>query len=106
MSGPRAVVIPFGVPEEGRGLGLGLAALLHGFAQIEGQTLALAQLHSKKKQDSEGAGDATDASARTRGHPQGTPVEAFVPPNAWRDLAGAGNAPSDVHVVVTGAALR
>ena len=103
MSGPRAVVIPFGVPEEGRGLGLGLAALLHGFAQIEGQTLALAQLHSKKKQDSEGARDATGQRARTREHPQGTPVEAFVPPNAWRDLAGAGNAPSDVHVVVTGA---
>ena len=94
MSGPRAVVIPFGVPEEGRGLGLGLAALLHGFAQIEGQTLALAQLHAKKKEsgaDGDGSG----------GGP--VPVEAFVPPHAWRDLAGAGNAPSDVHVVVTGA---
>ncbi len=30
MPASRAVVIPFGVPKEGRGLGLGLAALVHG----------------------------------------------------------------------------
>ena len=39
-----AVVVPFGVPNERRGLGLGLAALVHGFARIRGQHVALAQL--------------------------------------------------------------
>jgi Flp pilus assembly protein TadD len=86
-TGPLAVVIPFGVPVEGRGLGLGLAALVHSFAHIHGQSVALAQLLARKPE--EGA--------------PGGPVEAFVPPNAWRDLAGNGNAPPDVAVVITGA---
>src|SRR3984957_8334976 len=84
---PRAVVIPFGVPEDGRGLGLGLAALVHSFTHIEGQNVALAQLLTKKP-------DQEQPSA---------PVEAFVPPQAWKDLAGAGNTPPGVAVVVTGA---
>lgn len=89
MSANRAVVIPFGVPDDGRGLGLGLAALVHGFSQIEGHGVGLAQLHARKKdKDEENAP---------------SPVEAFVPPHAWRDLAGAGNAPAEVTVVVTGA---
>ena len=45
---PRAVIIPFGVPPEGKGLGLGLAALVHGSSQIDGGSIALAQLLSKK----------------------------------------------------------
>ncbi len=89
MLAARAVVIPFGVPAEGRGLGLGLAALLHSFAQIDGQSVALAQLLGKSK----------DAEP---GEPP-SPVEAFVPPQAWRDLAGTGNAPPDVGIVLTGA---
>jgi tetratricopeptide (TPR) repeat protein len=89
---PHAVVIPFGVPSEGRGLGLGLAALLHGFVQIDGRSVALAQLH--KREPSAEGDDAKPA--------QAVPVEAFVPPSAWRDLAGAGNAPAEVRVVVTG----
>ena len=44
MASPRAVVIPFEVPDDGRGLGLGLAALVHSFAQIDGESVALAQL--------------------------------------------------------------
>ena len=93
MSGPRAVVIPFGVPEGGRGLGLGLAALVHGFTHIDGQSVALAHLLAKPCSG--------PASASLRPVDPG-PVEAFVPPHAWRDLAGAGNAPSDVMVVLTG----
>jgi Flp pilus assembly protein TadD len=89
MAGPRAVVIPFGVPMEGKGLGLGLAALVHNFAQIEGQNVALAHLLAKRTDES------------SDGVPG--PVEAFVPPEAWRDLAGAANAPPDVAVVLTGA---
>ena len=85
---PRAVVIPFGVPEAGRGLGLGLAALVHGCAQIDGQSVALAQLFGRKEDDVETAAP--------------TPVEAFVPPGAWRDLAGQGNAPPGVTMVLTG----
>ncbi len=84
---PLAVVIPFGVPADGRGLGLGLAALVHSFAHIDGQSVALAQLLARKPE--EGA--------------PGGPVEAFVPPHAWKDLAGHGNTPPDVAVVITGA---
>ncbi len=89
VASPRAVVIPFGVPVVGRGLGLGLAALVHGFAQIDGHSVALAQLFGRR--DDEPAGGLA------------SPVEAFVPPGAWRDLAGTGNAPPGVTVVVTGA---
>ena len=85
---PRAVIIPLGVPEDGRGLGLGLAALVHSFARLGGESVGLAQLHGKKK-------DAPDSAA-----PE--PVEAFVPPQTWREMAGSGHAPPDVSVVVTG----
>jgi tetratricopeptide (TPR) repeat protein len=83
-----AVVVPFGVPNDRRGLGLGLAALVHGFARIRGEHVALAQLFGKRA-------DEPDAPAG--------PVEAFIPPQAWRDLAGQGNAPGDVKIVLTGA---
>ncbi|MFO0674942.1 MAG: tetratricopeptide repeat protein [Polyangiaceae bacterium] len=89
MGSPRAVVIPFGVPEEGRGLGVGLAALLHGSVQVEGQALALAQLHARPKE-----GD---------GPVDPTPVEAYFTPESWRELAGHGNAPTDLAFVLTGA---
>lgn len=90
------MVIPFGVPEDGRGLGLGLAALVHSFAQIDGESVALAQLLARKPDEVDGA---TRADAR----PQANPVEAFVPPQAWKDLAGAAPTPSGVSFVVTGA---
>src|ERR1700722_12544739 len=83
-----AVVVPFGVPNDRRGLGLGLAALVHGFARVGGEQVALAQLFGKRTNE-------PDA-------PPG-PVEAFIPPQAWRDLAGQGNAPGDVKIVLTGA---
>ena len=69
MAVPRAVVIPFGVPDEGRGLGLGLAALLHTCVQVDGAGLAVAQLHARKKDEPKTAAP--------------VPVEAFVPPAAW-----------------------
>ncbi len=87
MENSRAVVVPFGVPSEGRGLGLGLAALVHSFAQVDGSGVAIAQLQ-----------------ARERG--QGTvysPVEAFLSPSAWRDIAGRGDGPAGVGMVLTGA---
>jgi tetratricopeptide (TPR) repeat protein len=87
MSNPPAVVIPFGVPNEGRGLGLGLAALVHAFAHVEGAGIAIAQLHGRRNDEPV---DATPS-----------PVEAFVPPAAWRDIAG--EARSAVGVVLTGA---
>jgi len=89
MVAPRALIIPFGVPTEARGLGLGLAALVHSFTHIEGQSVALAQLMARPREDQDAAPDG--------------PVEAFVPPNAWRDLISGGQAPPDVAVVVTGA---
>jgi tetratricopeptide (TPR) repeat protein len=92
MANPKnetaAVVVPFGVPHDSRGLGLGLAALVQGFTRIRGEHVALAQLFGKRT-------DEPDA-------PPG-PVEAFIPPQAWRDLAGQGSAPNDVRLVLTGA---
>jgi tetratricopeptide (TPR) repeat protein len=88
MAQPRTVVIPFGVPAEARGLGIGLAALLHAFTNVDGEGVAIAQLHAKKK----------DEPPETRP----SPVEAFVPPAAWNDLAKRGDAPPLVHVVLTG----
>jgi tetratricopeptide (TPR) repeat protein len=88
MSHPRAVVIPFGVPAEGRGLGLGLAALMHAFVHVEGGGVALAQLHARRNDEAPNA-------------PPG-PVEAFISPAAWRDIASRGETPSAVGVVLTG----
>jgi tetratricopeptide (TPR) repeat protein len=89
MSSPRAVVIPFGVPAEGRGLGLGLAALLHTCLRLDGSEVAIAQLHARRN-------DAPDGTPPS-------PVEAFLPPDAWKDIAGRGETPSDVALVLTGA---
>ncbi len=121
VSSPRAVIIPFGVPDDGRGLGLGLAALVHSFAQIDGESVALAQLlstrqatqpsprydRSKREQgadmereDRASASDQARAMLETRN--EAGPVEAFVPPNAWKGLTGASSAPTGVRYVVTG----
>lgn len=100
MVSPRAVVIPFGVPDDGRGLGLGLAALVHSFASIDGESVALAQLLARKRErddDDDIDDDARDDKA------EASPVEAFVPPHAWRDLTGSASAPPGVGFVVTGA---
>lgn len=66
------MVIPFAVPEGSpgaTGLGLGLAALVHSFAQIGGHSVGLAQLFAS-----------TSAEAKPKA------VEIFVAPQAWRDL--------------------
>jgi tetratricopeptide (TPR) repeat protein len=89
MSAPRAVVIPFGVPVEGRGLGLGLAALLHTCVHLDGSGVAIAQLHGRRNDEPEGTPP--------------SPVEAFLPPAAWRDIVGRGETPPGVAVVLTGA---
>ncbi len=101
MASPRAVVIPFGVPDDGRGLGLGLAALVHSFAQIDGESVALAQLLARKQQSNDDEDDDDTAASREPSEP--APVEAFIPPHAWRDLTGSSSAPPGVSFVVTGA---
>jgi tetratricopeptide (TPR) repeat protein len=78
---PHVVVVPFGVPEDAEGLGLGLAALVHGFVRIGGDHIGLAQLLSK---------DATKA------------VEAFVPQAAWKELSANGPDPGPLDMVLTG----
>lgn len=88
MVGPRAIVLPFAVPDAERGLGLGLAAVVHGFVRLGGEGLALAQLHGRRR-DSE---DDTIA-----------PVEVLVPAIAWADLASRSPASGDVELVLTGA---
>jgi tetratricopeptide (TPR) repeat protein len=89
----RAVIVPFGVPKEGRGLGLGLAALFHGLSSIDGQSVGIAQLEARPREDRGEAG----------GVPPGGPLETFLPPEAWRELAAQSGTPKDVSVVVTGA---
>jgi len=89
MIPPHAVVIPFGVPSEGRGLGIGLAALVHAFARTAGGGVALAQLQARQPDDRPGG--------------PSTPVEAFLSPSAWKEVAGRGDGPTGVGVVVTGA---
>ncbi|MBX3200449.1 MAG: tetratricopeptide repeat protein [Labilithrix sp.] len=103
MASPRAVVIPFGVPDDGRGLGLGLAALVHCFAQIDGESVALAQLLARKRasESDDESDDDDDSDVDAQSEP--APVEAFIPPHAWRDLTGASAAPPGVSFVVTGA---
>jgi tetratricopeptide (TPR) repeat protein len=88
MEVPSAVVVPFGVPEEGRGLGLGLAALVHAFVHVDGVSVAIAQLQSRRE------GDVPEAAR--------SPVEAYVPPAAWHSLSGRGDGPAGSVVVVTG----
>lgn len=88
MEAPRAVVIPFGVPDEGRGLGLGLAALVHACMNVQSTGVAIAQLHARRD---DAHLDAAPA-----------PVEAYVPPSAWRDIAERGDPPVGVGIVVTG----
>lgn len=83
----RAVVVPFAVPEEARDLGVGLAALIHTFARVEGESVALAQLLTREP----------GAEARA--------VEALVSPATWRELSGRGGsegAAERVSVVLTG----
>lgn len=89
MTSPRAVVIPFGVPESGSGLGVGLAALVHSCSQIHGEQIALAQLFARPNEGSPNKKPA--------------PAETHLLPRAWRDLVESGNAPPNVPVVVTGA---
>ncbi len=96
MSVPRSVVIPFGVPEDGRGLGLGLAALVHSTAHIEGESVALAQLLRR-------AAETTEIAEIAESEEPSGPVEAFVSPSAWKDLSGTGTAAPGTHLVVTGA---
>lgn len=103
MASPRAVVIPFGVPDDGRGLGLGLAALVHSFAQIDGESVALAQLLARGSPpgDEDDEDRPVEHDGDERADP--SPVEAFVSPHAWRDLTGTGTTPPGVSFVVTGA---
>jgi tetratricopeptide (TPR) repeat protein len=83
-----AVVLPFGVPDDARGLGLGLASLVHAFVRIDGRGVALAQLQNKPSEGSPPS---------DRG-----PVEAFVPAPAFREIIAKGPGPSEVPLVLTG----
>jgi len=82
----RALVIPFGVPDGGKGLGLGLASLVHAFARIDDGDVALAQI-------------------RQHGNDGGVTgvVEAFVTGAQWRAMPGAEDTPAHVSTVLTGA---
>jgi Flp pilus assembly protein TadD len=86
MDKPRALVIPFGVPERGKGLGLGLASLVHSFARIGDGDVALAQIRSHGSD-----GGVTGI------------VEAFVTAAQWRAMPGSEDTPPQVCVVLTGA---
>lgn len=86
MDKPHALVIPFGVPERGKGLGLGLASLVHSFTRIDDGDVALAQIRSHGSD-----GGVTGI------------VEAFVTAAQWRAMPGSEDTPPQVKVVLTGA---
>jgi Tfp pilus assembly protein PilF len=83
------VVVPFGVPSGGAGLGLGLAAIMHSSARMAGAGVALARLQVAKREA------AMDTTAE--------PLEVFMTPSAWRDMASRVDRPSSVGIVLTGA---
>jgi tetratricopeptide (TPR) repeat protein len=70
------------------------------FAQVDGESIALAQLLPRAAEESESDDDVAEVPPppSARG-----PVEAFVPPHAWKDLTRGASASSDVSYVVTGA---
>jgi tetratricopeptide (TPR) repeat protein len=76
------------VPAGGQGLGLGLAAIVHAVVQVDGLGVAIAQLHA-----------GPDA-AKKDGPP--SPVEAFVPPAAWKEIANRGDGSIAADLVITG----
>jgi tetratricopeptide (TPR) repeat protein len=81
-------VVPFGVSDDARGLGLGLAALLHHAIEFQGATLSLAQLFSRDDNAPEGSPPC--------------PIEACIPPESWRDVhRNVGGGP-ELEFVVTG----
>jgi tetratricopeptide (TPR) repeat protein len=83
------VVVPFGVPSGGAGLGLGLAAIVHSSARMAGAGVAIARLQVAKREL------APDA--------QAAPLEVFMTPDAWRDMASRVDRPSGMGIVLTGA---
>ena len=82
---PHVVVVPFAVPEDGRDLGLGIAAIVHAFARIEGHDIALAQLLSRESSGRE---------------PQ--PIEVFVSPTTWKNLTSNDPTSEDIRLILTG----
>jgi tetratricopeptide (TPR) repeat protein len=87
--------VPFGVPDHARGVGIGLAALVHAFARVHGSSIALAQLFPKPDTRAE-------AAAGRPGSGLARPIEAFIPPHTWKELSGDG--PRDfATIVLTGA---
>lgn len=87
MTVPRAVVLPFGVSEEMRGVGVGIAALLHAFLRVGETQAAFVQVLGRPK-------DRDD---------EPRPVEALVPPQAWKDMPGSEDTPESIRWVITGA---
>jgi tetratricopeptide (TPR) repeat protein len=83
------VVIPFGVPTGGSGLGLGLAAVVHSSVRMAGAAVGIARLQVANR---EIAADGTTP-----------PLEVFMTPDAWREMARRGDRPSGVGMVLTGA---
>jgi tetratricopeptide (TPR) repeat protein len=81
-------IVPFGVPVEARGLGLGLAAAVLHSARIQGSAAAIARL-----QVSHGQGWRA---------PRADPVEAELTPEAWREMARKGDHACPSGVVITG----
>jgi tetratricopeptide (TPR) repeat protein len=81
-------VIPFGVPSAGTGLGLGLAAVVHSSARMAGAGVAIVRLQAAKPVSTTGGA--------------APPLEVFMTPDAWRDMASRGDRPSGIGIVVTG----
>lgn len=70
-------------------MGLGLAAIVHSSARMAGAGVAIARLQVAKREL------ASDAHA--------APLEVFMTPDAWRDMASRVDRPSGIGIVLTGA---
>jgi tetratricopeptide (TPR) repeat protein len=81
----HAVVVPLGVPEDARGLGLGVAAMIHGLVRLGGENIALAQLFAKP----DDSGNAPRS------------IETYLPSENWQSLDLARQEPP-VELVLTG----
>ena len=85
MIDARAIVVPFGTAEPG--LGLGLAALIHGFLRLERSPIGFAQLRGEAK-----------------GRTPAPLIEALVEPTSWVEMAKRSpDRPVGIEHVITGA---
>jgi tetratricopeptide (TPR) repeat protein len=88
-----AIVIPFAVPEDHEGLGIGVAALLMGLLGARGLKIGLAQMfidpseQTHRDGGSASAGKLPDFNSGKAQPMSALPVEAFIPYQVWKNIS-------------------